>query len=279
MTVRRSKPTNAEQTGPVFENPPVVEVALGIQFKELVGFNSTHFGLYFERIRSRFPIAEEQPRIDPIDERFPRAVPLPRLQFQIGSRPNRMWFKDSIDGSRLLQLQPDRFNFNWRKPNDEAPYRPYVESRSSCLEEFECFCRFCAEEGLSPVVPEICEVVYINHLFPALGESGIDLFERAFMGIRWQNSDEFLPPPDVASVNRVFVIGKEQGRLYAETSVGLHKERGEFVILKMTARVNHPFGLTNDVADSLQLGHDWVVKGFVSLTEPLFRLQRWKQKR
>lgn len=37
---------------PKYANPPVVETVLGVQFPELRGFKSVHFGLYWEADRS-----------------------------------------------------------------------------------------------------------------------------------------------------------------------------------------------------------------------------------
>jgi len=77
------------------------------------------------------------------------------------------------------------------------------------------------------------------------------------------------------ALNRVFVIGENQGRLYAEASIGSTKDKGDIIVLKMVGRVICKDGL--NVADSLRLAHDWVVKGFECLTDATVRKERWGQ--
>ena len=59
-----------------FRRPPVYETALAVQFETLPSFRSIHFGLFYETIADRFPVAEDHPRSEPIMEAFP-IVPRP----------------------------------------------------------------------------------------------------------------------------------------------------------------------------------------------------------
>lgn len=261
---------------PKFDNPPVVETAVGIQFAELSGFRTMHFGIFYETIRDRYGFAEDQPRLDPIVETFPKAVRLPHFKVRTAPRPERVWYTESEDGSYLLQLQPDRFGFNWRQTEENARYPSYTESSQLCLKEFRGFLGFCDIHGFN-VRPDLCEVIYVNHIWPNEGESPIELFEKIFPGISWNHSDKWLPPPENVRLNRVYVIGDQQGRLYAEAEIAHQKDRGDLILLKMTARVLHRSEDPADIVDTLQLGHDWVVNGFVSLTDPAIRRERWGQ--
>ncbi len=84
-----------------------------------------------------------------------------------------------------------------------------------------------------------------------------------------------LGEPEAVTLNRLFRINGDRGRLYAEASIAKHRERGDFVLLKMTGRVLH--GESANVQETLRLAHDWVVNGFVELTGPEIREQRWGQ--
>jgi uncharacterized protein (TIGR04255 family) len=264
--------------GPSFRDPPVVETALSIQFDELPSFRSVHIGMYHATIKDRYPVVEDKPRLDRITESFP---PAPRMQaLRIGpfdGRPGRVWFRDAADGCTLLQLQPDRFAFNWcRKEGQEYPRHSSNQPR--LLEEFERFRQFCRGSELGEVRPNLCEVTYVNHIEPANEESLTECFANVFTGIEWKSSDGWLPqPPESVSLNRVFEIGEQQGRLYAEAAIANDKVRGDFVLLKITARVIHREG--DDLRANLNLAHDWVVKSFVSLTDPDIRQRRWRQER
>lgn len=265
-----------------YKKPPVVETIFGVQFPELEDFRGVHFGLYWQTLRDRYPKWEDQPRLSPLRiEKFPRPpiVQDPRLQLLQGMPLNRVWFTAKSD-SELIQLQPDRFLFNWREHGNEYP--SYERNSKMFFREFEAFSQFCRDQtGLSEPMPEICEVTYVNHIKPEKGESAPDLAGKVFSGLRWEQSEEFLPSPESLTFNRAFVI-KDQaapiGRLYAEASIAVKRgDSGlsEFVLFNLTGRVNHKSDQGQKLADSMQLAHDWVVRGFADLTNKQFQKERW----
>ncbi len=265
---------------PKYSKPPVLETVIGVQFPEIPGFQSVHFGLYWETIREGFASFQEQPRIPPAVEQFPRnPFGSPGLLLTSGHAANRMWYT-SAGKNRLLQVQPDRFLYNWRA-QPTSQYTTYEENNGVFLKEFEGFCRFCLVQGLEQPVPNLCEVTYVNHIDPEEGESASELFGRVFTGLRWELSEGLLPTPEAASFNRVYVIGEQLGRLYAEASIAYPRTNNagsqEFVVLRMTGRVNHPQRESTTVADSLHLAHDWVVNGFAAITDPQIQRDRWER--
>jgi uncharacterized protein (TIGR04255 family) len=261
---------------PSFRNPPVVETALSIQFDELRNFRTTHFGMYHTTIVDRFPIADDKPRIESVTELFP---PLPRVPaFRIGpadGRPGRVWFRDATDGSMMLQLQPDRFALNWCQREGQE-YPRYASNQPKLIEEFDGFRNFASENELGDIKPNLCEVTYVNHIKLAENETPTECFATVFTGVNWKSSDGWLPqPPDVVSFNRVFTIGEQKGRLYAEAAIASDSAKSQFILLKITARVIYNDG--DDLCENLELAHLWVVKSFVSLTENQVRQERWEQ--
>lgn len=274
----QSKGAVQSSSSPKFENPPVVETALGIQFHELTEFNSSHFGHFHQLICDRYPIAEDQPRLAPIVETFPKMDRLPQFSVTSAPKPERVWFKNPKDQSCLVQLQPDRFGFNWRKGSEEEPYPSYTKNSQLFLDEFQTFITFCKQHGWD-VQPNLCEVVYVNQIVPIEGESVIDLFASIFPGINWETSDNWLPDsnPEIATLNRVYEIPDQRGRLYVETGIAKDKERGDFLNLRVIGRTLHPSNDPSDIQNTLKLAHDWVVNGFVSLTDDSVRHNRWGQ--
>lgn len=262
--------------GPSFGNPPVVETVLSVQFDELRSFRTVHFGNYHETVKDRFPIAEDRPRLEPVSESFPRVPLRPTLQISPDSgSPGRVWFRDAVDGCLMLQLQPDRFAFNWCRREGED-YPRYASNQPRVIEEFNGFREFAACHGLGEVKPNLCEVTYVNHILPKEGETATECFASVFSGIHWQSTDGWLPqPPEVVSLNRVFVIGDQKGRLYAEASIANERTVGDLIGLKITARVIHKDD--DDLGENLDLAHEWVVRSFVSLTEHQARHERWRQ--
>ena len=254
---------------PSFKNPPVVETALSIQFNEIAGFNNTHFGLFHqEEIKSDYPNVREQPRLERIIERFPGPMfsGRPRFQFENVVVPQRMWFVNEAD-TELIQLQPDRIVFNWRrKEDDRSDYPRYAANGPKCIGALSSFAKFCESHRLESPKPNLAEVAYVNHVLPRGSESAIETFAQLFEGLGWETTDKFLPvSPESALFNRVYVIGANRGRLFAEASIVPDAGSGGKVQFKLTARVNHD-DEAGSISDSLQLAHDWVVNSFLSLT-------------
>jgi uncharacterized protein (TIGR04255 family) len=212
---------------PAFERPPVVETALSVQFEELKQFTTVHFGLFYETIRDRFPEFEGQERLPPIVEAIPIQAKVRGIRLQAGPNVQRVWYRDAPEGAVLVQVQPDRFGFNWQKVDDEPSYPSYAKNSGMCLDEFQRFVQFAREHELGDVRPNFCEVVYVNHIRPEENESVIDLFRRVFAGIDLGHSDDWLPSPEVVAFNRTYVIGEQQGRLYVEAGIVSDRERGD----------------------------------------------------
>lgn len=260
------------QRGPSFLKPPVVETALGIQFDELDAFTTQHFALFFDCIKDEFPRYEDQPRLGRIQEFFPLRPALPSLRFgQMPQRPERVWYLDQ-DQVCLLQLQPDRFGFNWRR-RDEEEYPRFAEYAPRFLDGYARLCDFCEKQGLGSIRPDICEVVYVNQILPKDGESIVECFTTVFSGADLQSSTGFLGSPESLNLNRTYRIEGDRGRLYAEA--GANSDISDHIQLKMTARVRVPLGESPD--KSLITAHDWVVQGFEAVTTSDARRKRWEQ--
>ncbi len=262
---------------PKYENPPVVETVISVQFPELLGFRNAHFGTYWSTIADKFPTPTDQARLPQVSENFPKRYASQRPEFRVGSgTPERVWFSSASE-TELIQVQPDRFLLNWRLGEDNT-YPSFEANVERFRSEFEAFQTFCERSGLETPAPQLCEVTYVNHIFPEKGESASGLFATVFAGVEWDLSDTFLPIPEAVTFNRVFVIPENAGRLYAEASIAVLQDKpdqGDFVALRLTGRVLHKDEGPQDVAGSLRLAHDWVVCGFACLTERRIQDERW----
>src|SRR2546428_11952886 len=99
-----------------YDDPPVVEIVLGVEFAPLEKWEIPHFGLFWNRIQTRYPRFEINPPLASDVER-------PRLEFkqaqlprvELVSKPQvRCWFLNDAN-TELIQVQYDRFVHNWRK--------------------------------------------------------------------------------------------------------------------------------------------------------------------
>ncbi|HIJ67839.1 MAG TPA: TIGR04255 family protein, partial [Planctomycetes bacterium] len=157
----------AKEPLPGYNKPPVNEVVIGVQFDKLKKFTAVHPGLYWQRIKDRYPQCSFHPPIAPLKETFESTRDLSvKKHLQLSSTPPlpRCWFLDG-SGNQLVQLQPERFLHNWRKVTGKESYPRY----NTILPEFERlwkdFLDFAASESLDEVKPNHWEVTYINHIY------------------------------------------------------------------------------------------------------------------
>lgn len=144
------------------EHPPLVEMYIGVGHRPVEGMDALHYGLYWSIIRDRFPRQQSKPPIGP---------PIgPELEFRSESgdtikfrpeSPFRYWFLKAND-VELVQVQGDRFIYNWRKRPDGEGYPRYSELRGRFLDSWAEYLAFLAGESLPiPSVVE-CEIGYVN---------------------------------------------------------------------------------------------------------------------
>jgi uncharacterized protein (TIGR04255 family) len=258
---------------PDFSNPPVVEVALSVQFDRIAKLRTPQLGLLWQEFRDRFPVTEEHAPIDPVVEEF--GAPTARrggARVQLFESPPtpRCWFLNQ-PGTELVQVQQDRLVHNWRKAGPDEEYPRYERVRRTFEEELRRFNALLNREKLGAITPNQCEVTYVNHIpagksWKAHGDLSavISVFERRF-------SDDFLSMPEDSGLRLRFVIpdqsGQPIGRLHVALDSGFRKSDNiPLFILNLTARGRPQGGGIEDVLAFLDLGREWVVRGFASIT-------------
>ena len=112
----RSRDHQMSQSGrlPKFDRPPVVETAIGVEFTQIEQWSVPYYGLFWSRIRQKYPIARSQ--WIPVTEFPPSPVVAPR-------QVRCQFFTQSE--TELVQLQYDRLFCNWVKSNDTDEYPHY----------------------------------------------------------------------------------------------------------------------------------------------------------
>ncbi len=167
---------------PQWERPPLDEVAVSIQFNDILGFRTVHYGLLAERLRQLGQtLSEDKAPIAPSFEVFGKRTAGPvQFQFQaVDVHLPRVWFM-SEDKHRLVQVQPDRFVYNWRKVEGAGVY-PRL---NTVLPEFWKSCRifqaFVEEQKLPPLTVNQCELSYFNIIEVSDEETYEDAFARVF---------------------------------------------------------------------------------------------------
>jgi uncharacterized protein (TIGR04255 family) len=259
---------------PKFDNPPVVEVALSISFESLPNFRSAHAGRLWERIKDRFPKTEDQPELpNPIEE---PGAPAPPPRLEVVERPRlRTWFQTS-DGTQLLQIQHNRLAYNWKRGPALQLYPSYEELERRFRALLPTILDFIKQEDLGKVVPTQAELTYVNHIFKSHGEVG-----QVTELLHPSNGGQFLPAvEDVRFVARYLMTddSKEMiGRLSADLQPAyITATRAEILNLNMVARGKPISPDIEGAIRFLQIGHEWIVRGFAEITTPKMHAE-WKR--
>lgn len=249
---------------PDFERPPLVEVALSVQFEPL-SLQTKHLALLWEMCREYFPEWQDQP---PIAPSFESLEPGP-FGFAAVS-PVRAVFRNA-SATELKQYQGDRFVRNWTKSESAPDYPRYHSIRAPFAGDFEELMSFARENDLGRVIPNQCELTYVNLIPLALGRN--EALSQILHPWAGTYSDAFLRAPEAMDLALHFPVTKRGdepvGRLHVHASVVTHRGTQEkSVQLTLTTR-GQPFSAdVNGVLEFLDLGREHIVKGFASITTP-----------
>jgi uncharacterized protein (TIGR04255 family) len=257
---------------PSFREPPVVEVVLAVSFETIPGFDNLQILRFWEsQLQADFPKVEQQARYGPPVERFGQRARMPEVKLELVDVPPmpRYWFINEAD-TQVIQLQSDWFARNWRKREQDPEYHRYGSIRDPFAQDFRRLARFVEEQGLGSIKPIQCEVTYINQITP--GEGWQDHGDLSNVVNVWQDTETngFLPKPEQAQFLASYVIpGKEGplGRLHVTMQPAFTvPEEQPIYVLHVTAR-GHPLGDNLEgVLGFFDIGHEWVVRGFTSIT-------------
>ncbi len=258
---------------PDYERPPLVEVALSVQFEELKRLEVAHFGVLWEQFRRKFPRTERHEGLDSVVEDFqPLRVPKPGIRFQTSDRPPvpRVWFLNDR-GTELIQVQRTRFVHNWRKGSTDEKYPRYEKIRREFLKNLRAFRGFLAEQDLGDLVPNQCEVTYVNHIISGQGWSSHGDVSKVLALLSMRSSDRRLGPAEDVSFTARYVkhdsSGNPIGRLHVNLRPAVSRvDDKPMYVITLTAR-GKPVGAGDQgVVGFLDLGRSWIVNDFTSMT-------------
>jgi uncharacterized protein (TIGR04255 family) len=152
---------------PVFDNAPVNEVVIGVQF-DRTAITGAHIGLFWEGLRDEYPKALEQPPLEPKRELLqPPHFSAPSLQLT-SWRGSRQWLisEDEVD---LIQIQADRLLYNWRRGPRNAAYPHFEALQDRFWSIAEKWSDFLKDQGQTLLLTQ-WEVTYINHILTPDGQ-------------------------------------------------------------------------------------------------------------
>ncbi len=268
---------NKEKELPDYSEPPVVEVACGVIFDPLRNLLAPHFGLLWEQFREEYPQCQEVPPLTAVSESFEQGG-AQRLRVGFGTLPPlpRIWFHHK-SGNGLIQLQRDRFHYNWRKVGPLDAY-PHYESVIGCFKKhFEQVEAFLRDNSMPEIRPVQYEMTYVNHieLTSPLGAVG-----AVFPDFDWQgNRARFLPVPEAINWQMAFPMPSQSGRLHVTVSNAIRvHDKKPIINLELTARGVPRESPKDRVGEWFDIAHEWIVRGFTDLTSDNVH-ELWKRTR
>lgn len=237
---------------PDFENPPVAEVVLSAQFEPLEHFQVPHIGLLWQEYRAELPKLEEHSPLAHIIEQFgPTSLARDDVHVEVTTSPPRprCWFLNERQ-TVLIQVQSDRFAHNWRRVEGEQPYPRYERIRQDFEKSWQAFEAFVDREKLGRLVPDQCEIAYVNVIPVGAGPGSPADVSEVITPLQVASSVGFLGrPEDMLATLRFRIPGPQGdpvGRLIASIEPGFRRANSEpVIVLKLVAR-GGPLGSNSD---------------------------------
>jgi uncharacterized protein (TIGR04255 family) len=265
--------TQTMRSLPTFKDPPINEVVLSIQFAALAKLKSAYVGLFWDKIRSKYPTVSEQPAIGPVFETFGgRRFQNPSFSIETLFSPPfpRYWFEKPGNGD-LLQLQQDRILRNWRQDaSNSRTYPRYPAIRQEFVDDLAFFENWLREEDLGSVLPNQCEVTYINLITLPDGTNPHEQLQRISNVWTGKLGSEIQHGIENTNVQMTCVFHhneKPAGRIYVNFQSAVTVSDARPVMkLDITAR-GKPFGEDTAAAfEYLDIARHHVVNMFAALT-------------
>lgn len=256
-------------TPPTYGNAPLNEVVYGISFEELGGLKAPHLGLYWNLIKSEFPDCEHATPLFTSDL---------ASNFAFTKLP-RTWFIHS-KGNDLIQIQQDRFLFNWRKldASDAYPGNKYVaDAFKKYLTQFKSFVD---EQNIGLIKYKGCELSYINHIFSGQGWDALSDLNNVFPDLNWRKTERFLKEPLGFSCSFVCPLNNDQGELLVkiqQATITDDPMKTPLLVFELTARINNVLSSEQEMWDWFEMAHEWVIRGFMDLTSGDIQKNYWRK--
>jgi len=251
---------------PSFGMPPVAEVAMSIQFRPIEQLHAAHVGLFWQKIRSCFPNLDEQPPLSH-DSISPDFLAQNRVRFHFSNQPDvpRTWFVED-DGGRLIQLQRDRFIFNWRRLSEADEYPRYPSVQRAFFGYWNEFCSFLSENSLGEPEVDLLELTYVNLIPEGDAWSEVVDLQELLLPFAWRTRSGFLPAPEGVKAVLLFRLPHKAGQLQVEVyPVALEGKPRTFRLALTAKGLPHRLDAADAIVEWFGLARRWIVCGFADL--------------
>jgi uncharacterized protein (TIGR04255 family) len=179
--------------------------------------------------------------------------------------PIRCWFLHESQ-TKLLQIQNDRFIYNWQRPATYEIYPHYESIRPEFEAEWVRFCNFLKINEIG--TPEIkqCEITYVNHF--EKGREWATLSELPNVINCWTGiKSNFLEEPDLLTIQTSYSMLDGQGKLIIQLQPVVSSEDSKEIIqVRITAQAKPESSDIENLLNCFDLLRHWTVLSFTELT-------------
>jgi uncharacterized protein (TIGR04255 family) len=257
---RKVKKSSPLHSLPSYKNPPVNEVVYGVRFRTPDNLLIPHIGILWEKFRAEYPIIQHAPPIATAKGEI-------KIDTATGAPIPRVWFINKSD-DQLVQFQPDRFHYNWRRRQTEYPrYEHLIKNFEDVINNIEIFFK---ESEFGQIEPIDFELAYINHIPKGEGWNTIHDLPKIFSDFVWRyDGRRFLPNPQKLAWNLNFLLPEDNGNLMVSLKQGIRiEDKLPLLILELKAT-----GIGESAGKEISrawfdLAREWIVRGFTDLTTP-----------
>lgn len=259
------KPESRKTT---YERPPLREVSFGMSFAALQGFRAAHYGVFWSRLGREFTETFDKPVVGDVRATLSSSeewFPLPRV-----------WYVHR-DKAQLVQLQPNRFYFNWRKVTPQTPYPRFEMLEPLFQDHVSKLGTFVAEQGLGDLQIEGVELTYTNHIFQGEAWTDVQDIAKVFPDLGWRPREK--PMGRAAGFAWTAVFDSAHGKLNVTINHGTVPEDPSKQLFVLELRATHSrTGLTiAEMRTWLRAANELIVGAFEDLTSARLQKEVWKR--
>ncbi|MEA5618759.1 TIGR04255 family protein [Cronbergia sp. UHCC 0137] len=239
-----------------FRQPPLDEIIFSVEFVAS-GFSSVHLGLYWESIRSEFPLQQDNIPIEL--ENYENNTPL----------LPRVWFM-SNDSKKIIQLQDNLFIFNWRYSQEDKNLH-FGEIFQNFVSQWNHLQEWWLNVGDEPIEIQKYEFTYVNAINKNLGWQNPKDHGKIFNFIKTEWNG-LIKTPDSFDFQLSFSLPNQLGSLSVKVEQlpvpsddNEEEVNPEYFLAFLLIATS--YNATISIVEWFTFAHDYVVKAFLELTK------------
>ena len=248
-----------------YKNPPINEVVLGVTFKPLEKMKAAYIGLFWNIIKNDFPKCEQAPVVGNIDDIIENetGLPIPRT-----------WLINKEE-DLLIQIQRNKFIFNWRKKDKSYPH--FNDVSGLFFKYLKVFSDFITINDLGSLDYNEFELTYVNNILKGEGWEEWKSIDNLFPDLIWNNNDtRFLSNPEGIVWQPFFSLPEKKGQLVIKVQPGFRRiDNYPLIIFEISAKAVVVNKSEEEIRDWFNFSHEFIIKSFEDLTSSLVQDTVW----